>query len=144
MSQSASFGGALLHNTISVVFLLIFLQMLALTLMVKSSQFYQSQGQGYRSKLGLVLKVRVTEQGQSQRLGSGLWVEVRVNSQGQGYCLGLQGQRLGLGLLLRVRVIAQGQCQCLVLGLVLRIRLELRSGHGEEGEVERFANQLCQ
>ena len=39
MSQSASFGTALLHNNISVVFLLIFFQMLTLTPRVKSPSY---------------------------------------------------------------------------------------------------------
>ena len=128
------------------VFLLIFFQMLTLTLTLKSSQFYQSW-------------VRVTARNQGQRLGSGLQVEVRVNPDGQGYCLGfrasiqvqryilglaltlsvrvsvqVQGYCLGLVLTLSVqgqhsgsRVISQGQRQSLACGLALRIRLELRS-----------------
>ena len=40
MSQSVSFETALLHNTIGVVSLLSFFQMLTLTPRVKSSQFY--------------------------------------------------------------------------------------------------------
>ena len=52
---------------------------------VKSSQFCQSQGQDYRLKPGLALKVRV-----------------RVNVQGQGYCLGLV-------LVLSVRISASDQ-----------------------------------
>ena len=93
----------LLHNTISVVSLLSFFQMLTLTPRVKSSQFYQSQGQGYRSKLGLTLKVWVTEQG-----------------QGQDSCQG-QGQSSRLKLLLRVSASAQ----CLGSGLRVDVSLGL-------------------
>ena len=56
MSQSASFGTALLHNTISVVSLLSFFQMLTLTPRVN----VEGLGYGTRLGLGLVLKVKVT------------------------------------------------------------------------------------
>ena len=71
MSQSTSFGTALLHNTISVVSLSSFFQMLTLTPRVKSSQLglglpletrvnVESLGYGTRLGLGLALKVKVT------------------------------------------------------------------------------------
>ena len=71
MSQSASFGTALLHNTISVVSLLSFFQMLTLTPRVKpefpglglpleTRVNVEGLGYGTRLGLGLVLKVKVT------------------------------------------------------------------------------------
>ena len=118
MSQPASFGTALLHNTISVVSLLSFLQMLTLTPRVKSSQLYQSQGQDCCSKLGLTLKVWVTEQGQGQD-----------SCQGQGQCSG-------------VKVIAQGQCQRLVFGFGVTGRGQIRVSASTQGQGQRSSLKL--
>ena len=92
--------------------------MLTLTPRVKSSQFQQSQGQSYRSKLGLTLKVWVTEQGQGQGQRSRLKLLLRVRVIAWG-----KGQHSGFRSLFRVSADAQcqGQRQFLVLGSALTL-----------------------